>query len=74
MIVYRSLTVCLISLCYMKLSSEKVFEWPPYGKELLTQVTVPSECSLYIEISVISNDRILVLIVPVAGHCLPFCL
>ena len=59
--------------CSYHYSSVYVAEWPPFGKELLTRLTICSLCILTV-ILVISRfsfeGGIWVLIAPVSGHCL----
>ena len=60
----------------MILISVKVSEWPPFGKKLLTCLTVCSGCNLsiwnfsYFQFRL--EGGIFGLILPVPGHCLHF--
>ena len=53
----------------------KVAEWPPFWKYLLPQFTIRSLCIMFVVLVIFHfgfDDRILVLVVPVPGHCLSF--
>ena len=59
---------------YSIFSSVRVSEWPPFGKELLTRLTIRSFCILTFCIFSCFQfwflGGILVLIDPVTGHCI----
>ena len=52
-----------IMFVYIIFSSGWIAEWPSFGKELLTRLTICSPCILTICFG-------LILIAPVTGHCI----